>query len=117
MGHAAVLVRGPAPVPGDVRRDQREHSLPLETERATSRDTRQEKHAVTRRHDAIERAIMKVTDVLCLSAVTIHGLVLEWLDAEGLDVRPGDTWVRQLLRGMRLSVQEARQVLEGAPHP
>ena len=33
---------------------------------------------------------MKVTNVLCLSAVTIHGLVLEWLDAEGLDVRPGN---------------------------
>ena len=32
--------------------------------------------------------IMKVTDVLCLSAVTIHGLVLEWLGAEELDVRP-----------------------------
>ena len=27
MGHAAVLVRGPAPVPRDVRRDQPEHSF------------------------------------------------------------------------------------------
>ena len=45
------------------------------------------------------RRIMWVTDVLCLSAVTIRGLVLEWLDAEGLDVRLGDTWVRQLLHG------------------
>ena len=34
--------------------------------------------------------IMKVTDVLCLSAVTIRSLVLEWLDAEGLDVHPSD---------------------------
>ena len=41
MGHAAVLVRGPASVPQNVRRDQPEHSLPLETERATSRDARQ----------------------------------------------------------------------------
>ena len=36
MGHAAVLVRGPASVTRDVRRDRPEHSLPLETERATS---------------------------------------------------------------------------------
>ena len=41
MGHAAVLVRGPASVPWDFRRDQPEHSLPLETARATSRDARQ----------------------------------------------------------------------------
>ena len=27
--------------------------------------------------------------------------MLEWLDAEGLDVRPGNTWVKQFLRGMR----------------
>ena len=45
--------------------------------------------------------IMKVTDVLCLSAVTIHGLVLEWLDAEGLDVRPSYKWVWVLLRGIK----------------
>ena len=48
MGHAAVLVRGPASLPRDVRRDQPEHSLPLETEYGTSRDTRQENFAVTR---------------------------------------------------------------------
>ena len=51
----------------------------------------------------LSECIMKVTDVLCLSAVTIHGLVLEWLDAGGLDVRPGYHWVWELLRGMRLS--------------
>ena len=56
LGHAAVLVRGPASVPRDVRREQPEHSLPLETERATSRDARQENFAVARRHDAAERA-------------------------------------------------------------
>ena len=38
---------------------------------------------------------MRVTDVLCLSAFTIRGLVHEWLDAEGLNVRPGREWVRQ----------------------
>ena len=42
------LQRGPAPVPRDVRRDRQEHALSLEAERATSRDARQEKHAVTR---------------------------------------------------------------------
>ena len=47
MGHAAVLVRGPAPVPWSVRRDRPEHSLPLEAERATSRDARQENFAVS----------------------------------------------------------------------
>ena len=56
MGHAAVLVRGPASVPRDVRRDRPEHSLPLEAERATSRDARQENHADTRRHDTAQRA-------------------------------------------------------------
>ena len=109
MGHAAVLVRGPASVPRDVRRDRPEHSLPLETERATSRDARQEKHADTR--------IMQVTDVLCLSAVTIRSLVLEWLDAEGLDVHPSDWWVRNLLRGMRLSFKKPAKCLKELHSP
>ena len=56
MGHAAVLVRGPATLPRDVRRDQPEHSLSLEAERATSRDARQENFAVARRHDTAKRA-------------------------------------------------------------
>ena len=76
MGHAAVHVRGPASVPRAVCRDQPEHSLSLETERATSRDARQEKHAVARRRQLSEH-IIRMTDVLCSSAVTIHGLVLE----------------------------------------
>ena len=45
--------------------------------------------------------IMRVTDVLSLSAVTIRGLVHDWLDAQGLDVRPGKWWVNQLLHGMQ----------------
>ena len=61
--------------------------------------------------------IMEVTDVLCLSAVTIRGLVLEWLDAEGLDVRPGDTWVRQLLRGMHLSFKKPAKCLKELHSP
>ena len=61
--------------------------------------------------------IMKVTDVLCLSAVTVHGLVLEWLDAEGLDVRPGYEWVRRLLHGMRLSFKKPAKCLKELHSP
>ena len=56
VGYEAVLVRGPASVPQTVRWDQPEHSLSMEAERATRGDARQKKHAVARRHDAIERA-------------------------------------------------------------
>ena len=86
MGHAAVLVRGPATVPWDVPRDQPEHSLSLEAQRTASSTAWQEDFAVARRR--LSEHIMKVTDVLCLSAVTIRGLVHEWLDAEELDARP-----------------------------
>ena len=61
--------------------------------------------------------IMRVTDVLCLSAVTIHGLVLEWLDAEGLDVQPGYEWVRRLLHGMRLSFKKPAKCLKELHSP
>ena len=61
--------------------------------------------------------IMKVTDVLCLSAVTVHGLVLEWLGAEELDVRPSYEWVRQLLRGMRLSRKKPAKCLKELHSP
>ena len=61
--------------------------------------------------------IMRVTDVLCLSAATIRGLVLEWLDAEGLDGRPGDTWVKRLLRGMCLSSKKPDKCLKELHSP
>ena len=61
--------------------------------------------------------IMQVTDVLCLSAVTIHGLVLEWLDAEGLGVRPSCRWVTRLLRGMRLSFKKPARCLRELHSP
>ena len=61
--------------------------------------------------------IMKVTDVLCLSAVTIHGLVLEWLDAEGLDVRPSYQWVWRLLRSMRLSFKKPAKCVKELHSP
>ena len=116
MGHAAVLPRGPATLPRDVRRDQPEHSPSLETERATSRDARQKKHAVARRHDAAERA----------HHAGHRCAVPQCCD----DQRPGARVAR--LRTRRpsqpevgeatlawhvLEFQEARQVLEGAPQP
>ena len=78
--------------------------------------------------------VMRVFDVLCLSAVTIRGLVRDFLDVEGLDarlelqearqvsteghdVRPGEWWVRQLLHGMLFELQEACQVRDRAPQP
>ena len=57
--------------------------------------------------------IMKVTDVLCLSVVTIRGLVLEWLDAECVPRYLGEA----ALARHALELKEARQVLEGAPQP
>ena len=56
--------------------------------------------------------IMRVTDVFCSSAITVHGLVLECLDAEGLDARPGHEWVRRPLRGMRLSFKRPAKCLK-----
>ena len=47
-----------------------------------------------------------MTDVLCLSAVTIRSQVRGWLDSEGLGVRPGESGVMQLLRGMRSSYKK-----------
>ena len=65
----------------------------------------------------LSERIMRVTDVLCLSAVTIHGLVLEWLDAEGIDVRPCYKWVTRLLRGMRLSSKKPAKCLKELHSP
>ena len=61
--------------------------------------------------------ILRVTDVLCLSAVTTRALVNEWLDAEELDVRPSSCWVKQLLRGMRLSFKKPAKCLKELHSP
>ena len=50
--------------------------------------------------------ITRVSDVLCLSAVTISSLVRDSLEAQVLDVRPGKWWVRQLFHGMHLSCKK-----------
>ena len=56
--------------------------------------------------------IMRITDVLCLSAVTIRSLVFDCLDAEGLDVGPSYRWVTRLLHGMRLSLKKPAKCLK-----
>ena len=61
--------------------------------------------------------ILRVTDVLCLSSVTIRGLVRDWLDAKGLDVRPSKWWVNQLLHGMRLSCKQAAKCVKELHNP
>ena len=38
--------------------------------------------------------------------VNVDPIVHEWLDAEGLDVRPSCNWVKRLLHGMRLSYEK-----------
>ena len=112
MGHAAVLVRSgmfdginPNTPYRWKRSSPAEAPLGRKTLLSPADTTRLSEH------------IMRVSDVLCLTAVMIRGLVLEWLDAEGLDVRPGEWWVKQVLRGMRFELQEARQVRERAPQP
>ena len=103
----------------DVQRDQPEHSPPLETERAASSTARQEDFALTCRHDTAQRAHHAgLRRPVCLSAVTMRSLVHEWLDVEreGLDVRPGREWVRQLLHGMRLSYKKPAAVADGQAH-
>ena len=57
---------------------------------------------------------MRVSDFLCFSAETIRRLVNEWLDAEGLDVRPGRVVGQPAPAWHALELQEARQVRERA---
>ena len=117
MGHAAVLVRGPAPVPRDVRRDRPEHSLPLETERATSSAAWQEDFADASRHDAAERAHHEGHRRLVLERG--HGPRLGARVAR----RRGARCASRLRVGEKTptrhapELQKARQVLEGAPQP
>ena len=90
MEYAAVLVRGPAAVLRDVQRD------PLPTAGSGARHEEAPLGRKTLLSPAdmtqLSEHIMRVTGVLCFSAVTIKSLVHEWLDAEGLDVRAGEWW-------------------------
>ena len=113
MGHAAFAwLRSPA-CARNVRQDQPEHHVPLETEHTSRTTARQEKFGVTRRDDTAERAHHAVSDVL----LTIGGLVREWLDAEGHDARPGCSWMERLLRGMRLSYKMPTKCVEKLHSP
>ena len=59
--------------------------------------------------------IMRVTDVMCLSAVTVRGLVLEWPDA--VDVSPSQTLGHVALAWHAAELQEARHEHQGSPQP
>ena len=61
--------------------------------------------------------IMRVSDVLRFSAVTITSLVLWWLDTEGLDVRPSQSWVQRLLSGMHLSYKKPAKCVKELHSP
>ena len=101
MEHVAVLVRSPAPVLRDVRRDQPEYSQPLETERTSRSTARQEGFAV---NAGVRRLVPQRGD-----------LVHDWVDAEGLDTRPCQGWVQQ--RGMRLSYKKPAKCVKELHSP
>ena len=61
--------------------------------------------------------ILRVTDVLCFSAVTIRNLVQVWLDAEELEARPSHSWVKRLLRGMHLSYKKPAKCVKELHSP
>ena len=73
-----------------------QNTVPLETERAACITARQEdsRDTAQRAHHASDRGPVP------------QRLVHEWLDAQVLDARPGETWVKQLLRCMRLSCKK-----------
>ena len=102
---------GACAVPQNVRRDQREHTPPLEAERATSSATWQEKHADGRRHDAAQRAHHEGD----------RRAVLEcghdpWPGAR-MARGGGKRWVKKLLRGMRLSYKKPAKCLKELHSP
>ena len=94
--------------PRDVQRDQPEHSVPLETERATSSTARQEDLALSRRHDTAQRAH--------------HVSVRRPVPQRGDDQRLGGRLarcrrIRRTLAWHALEVQEARKIRERVPQP
>ena len=74
------------------------NTLSLETQR-TSSSTARQNFAVIRDMTRLSEHILRVTDVLCLSTVTIRGLLH--------DVRPSYSWVKRLLHGTRLSFKKS----------
>ena len=86
-----------------------EHSLPLETERAPSTDVRQEKSAVTSRHDAAQRAHHAGHR---RAVPECGGLSGAWcFDCLGSQLPLGD----EASAWHAFEPQEARQVLEDSP--
>ena len=118
--HAAVLVRSPAPVPQDVRRDQPEHSLYRRKRSApAAAQLGRRDFAVTRRHDRAERAHHAVDrrpvpqrgDDWRLGA-RIARLQMKWTS-----VRPGEKLGEAATAWHALDLREARQVRQSAPQP
>ena len=117
MGHAAVLVRGPAPVPWSVRRRRQEHALSLEAERATSRDARQENHADARRHDAAQRAHHESDRRPVPQRCDDQERRARMARRRGTGRPSQPEMGPAALAWHAFEPQEARQVLEGAPQP
>ena len=104
-------------MPQDVRRDQPEHSVPLETERATSSTARQEDSALTRRHDTAERAHHASDRRHEPQRGDGQEPGARMAGRRGLDVRPGEWRSRQLLRGMRLSHKKPGECMKELHSP
>ena len=117
MGHAAVLVRGAATLPRDVRWDQPEHSRPLEVECATNKDARQENFAVARRHDAAKRAHYAGDRRPVPQRGDNQRLCARMARRTGARRSSRARVGQAALWWHALELREARQVLERAPQP
>ena len=93
------------------------HSTPYRWKRTSSRAAPLGRKTLLSPADVTQLSehILRVTNVLC--GLTIHSLVLDWLDAEGHDVRPGREWVRQLLRRVRLSFKKPAKCVKELHSP
>ena len=118
MENVAVLVRCPAPVPRDVRRDQPTHSLPVETEHTTSSTAWQGTlFALTRRRDTAQRA-HHAGDRRPVPERGHDPRLGARMARRGGNRRPFRRYLGQAAPAwLALELQEARQVRERAPQP
>ena len=97
----------------DVRRDQPQHSLPLETERTA----RQKDFAVIRRRDMAQRAHHAVDQRPMPQRGDDQRLGARLARRRGTRRPPGREWVRRLLRGMRLTFKKPAKCLKELHSP
>ena len=102
MEHAAVLVRGPAPVPWRVRRDQQPRTA------ANAAHWKQRSSA---------KYILRVSDALCLSEGDDHEFGARVAQGRGTRRSSQPNLDLAALAWHALEPQEARQVRERAPQP